>query len=769
MEHMVLSYTKDTNFRKQEDFEDWLADKGGASNAFTAFQQTCFYFNGPHDIFGRALLRFSSLFVEANILDICHNNRILEREVRRVNSELDLETIFSQTEYVTKSFVNFENPYSRFARGNIASLETIPGLKGLNVADQLIKFFHQYYLPTQAVLVVVSNQQDFSSIQRWITVTQFSVALSQRKNNMAGNFVPNFYPGRFLRGNRLKHLVLLQKNDSSSSTDKEKLIIQWVLNEDYRGLKTNNAVEIAFVLNQILGRRGPGSLYQSLRKQGWILNGSAIPPQISVPVNVSGFQILKLELSLTLEGFLNRSKVVSALYASIDILRNPGTDTYVVTREIMAQYATTAKLFGYTLAPRPPDAIELAMDSIAYGITRVETGKWYRFPSTEDLGGLGLNRMRRAVSSALSNMNDPENALIIVTAGPKAIDVTQHAGGKKNPIPSPSSPKWNTERISGARLYFEDMLPSRSRVRQTYLTNMVIKEEFLPPVYNPFVLTSLRPPRTTSVEQLSPIIDIHDETSSACERMTWAVLMPGKSKMPLPRMPPEANCRCAFVLQLLSPRPTTASAEEAANAELWKHSFYVAALDLAELGVPGALAYELRFNIYGLRISFLGLSQTIASYARRVAQLLVKHQQKLLKGPKTLSKSVTTNALVDANRARGLSPSRKRIIFNTMQKASAYDVAHEGTSFLQSCTGVVSFSEGDLIPTETESLLNDLRIILKDSIGIRSSTDIEQEKLLVIPSIEDLVDTPIWKPRNASPCYVPGVSLMSDACGRIQR
>mmetsp|Transcript_6686 Transcript_6686/g.9635 ORF Transcript_6686/g.9635 Transcript_6686/m.9635 type:complete len:435 (-) Transcript_6686:69-1373(-) len=434
----------------------------------------------------------------------------------------------------------------------------------------------------------------------------------------------------------------------------------------------------------------------------------------------------------------------------------------------MCQYATIAKLFGYTLAPRPPDAVELAVDSTSYGISKLVTGKWYRFPSAEDLGGLELNRMRRAVCSSLSSMSDPDNALILVLAGSKAISMTQKGVGV-NQIPSPTSSKWKREIVSGASLYFEDMLQPRSIDGLGYLNTFVNKEDFVPPVYNPFVPPSLYPNRNLNTMQVSPVSKKYNTAPFVGDPgEIWTVLTTKTSSMPLPRSPPETNCRCAFVLQLLSSRPTTASAEQASNGALWKLTFEAAATDLAELGAPGALAYELRFNRYGLRISFLGLSKTIPSYARRLIQLLVKHQQKLLKGNKTLSKSIISAALVEANRARDLSPSRKRIILNSLQKASAYDAAIEGFAFLNSCRGAVCFSEGDLTSSETESLLYDLRDILKDYISnINENT--ENEKLPAIPSVDDLVDSPNWKPRNASLCYVAGISLLSDACGRVLR
>jgi len=402
----------------------------------------------------------------------------------------------------------------------------------------------------------------------------------------------------------------------------------------------------------------------------------------------------------------------------------------------------------------------------------VKSGKWYRFPSTEDVGGLGLNRMRRAVSSALSSMSDPEDALIIATAGSNAIAKTRRAPAK-HPIPPISSKKWNRENFTGAQIYFEDMLQSRSWPGQAFLypNSVNLQGDFTSSFYNPFVLTSVRPPRPSNMVQTSPLLKRDDEHWSSQKdhfrRSSWSVLTPGMKRMTLPRAPPETNCRCIFVLQLLSSRPVRATAEQAAYGELWKLSFDAAAIDLAELGAPGGLAYELQFNIYGLRMSFLGLSKTIPSYARRLTQLMVRHQRNLLKGSKTLPTPLINTGLAGVSRSRELSPSRRRVATDTMQKATTYDVALEGTEFLDSCKGAVCFSEGDLTLPETESLLDDLRNILDNSIGGYSADD--QLQFAAIPSADELTDTPIWKPRNAVPCYIAGVSLMSDACGRIPR
>ena len=47
----------------------------------------------------------------------------------------------------------------------------------------------------------------------------------------------------------------------------------------------------------------------------------------------------------------------------------------------------------------------------------------------------------------------------------------------------------------------------------------------------------------------------------------------GDSSLPLPISPPEPTCRCAFVVQLLSPRPARANVKQAATSQLWLRSF----------------------------------------------------------------------------------------------------------------------------------------------------------------------------------------------------
>jgi insulysin len=234
----------------------------------------------------------------------------------------------------------------------------------------------------------------------------------------------------------------------------------------------------------------------------------------------------------------------------------------------------------------------------------------------------------------------------------------------------------------------------------------------------------------------------------------------------MPPGPPEATCRCAFVIELLSSRPARATVRQAAHAELWKLSFEAAASDLAELGAPGGLAFDVSFNKYGLRLAFLGISQTLPSYVRRMCRRFVEHPRQLLEGPEMLTSAVRNVAILAARRQPRLTARRSRVISN-LRSSSAADAAAEGVAFLRSCSGAVAFAQGDLRPQEVEELMSDLKSIFLESSDDRAFSG--RLSSSAIPTIGDLVYAPQWKPRYGSPCMLPGMVLLSDPCGRVPR
>ena len=691
LEHCVLSDTKTSPFRKPEDFEDWLSSKDGASNGYTAFDAVCFNYAAPSLYFQESLERFAALFIQENLERQLGDETTIRRETLRVNSEFDPDNTSTQSYYLAKAFVA-EHPFSRFGMGNIETLERRPKELNLNVKSELFRFFLRYYQPKEAILVIVAPQ-DLSTLTRW--VSPFANTLSKQPN--VGLYEPaqKYIPGRFLRGGtKLKHMVLLcKKQGNAASEDTERLTIQWILNIDYssailRGEAVVTASQVAFCLAQILGRRGPGSLYFFLLRRGWIPPGTAGIPKVSLPVQVSGFQMIKLDVLLSKDGFLNRSAVVAAVYDCLDGLK--------ISRELVTQWASVAKLFGFALAARAPDAVEFTQDFRVFGfdaIASVGEGNWYRFPSPEDRNG--IKNLRKSLLTTLAMMNDPDSAVVIVTASAKSL--------LPSGLPPLTSRKWNTEPVTGGRFLFEDMLGLASRVEERILTRVIAREELLPPSLNPLVPLALRPARLRIGPSQNGAFWLDKDSSAQLPRIKsiendWLVLFPDEEMSSLlPRGPPEAKPRAVFIIQLLSSRPARAGIRQAAQGELWKIALDMALVDLAELGAPGALAYDVTFNKYGMRIAILGISQNIASYTRRICRRLVQHSNKLLSGPEFFPKDVTFAAVNEINRARGISGPRKRQLVSSVRRSTCFEAAAEGLAFLNSCDGAYVFGQGDLL------------------------------------------------------------------------
>ena len=345
MEHITLS-SSTRLLRRGSDFEDWLNSDyaEGFSNGFTAYEKVCFHFQCKTEVFPEALERFSKLFLQDVVAKSCQNRDIVRREIRRVNSELDRNDLFSRELYLTKSLINPQHPYSRMTMGSIETLERQPAEDDINVSNELYRFFQEKYRPSRAVLVVVSPSQ-MASLETWVQPFGSTLSKTRISQEVSQRDFPNF----LLPENSAKTYCLYRRQSSSEvwANDLEKLSFQWSLDQDYADLRTKGtsnsnvvtATQIGFVMAEILGRRGPGSLFTLLKNRNWVLDSTKGLPRISFPLDVSGCQILRLELTLTLEGFSNRSFVIAAVFDCLAGLKGSPP-----SRDVVAQYCTVAQL-----------------------------------------------------------------------------------------------------------------------------------------------------------------------------------------------------------------------------------------------------------------------------------------------------------------------------------------------------------------------------------------------------------------------------------------
>ena len=802
----------------QEDFEDWLSENDGDSNAFTAPGFVCFHFNGPHEILPEGLERFSRLFtldeVESTITE---KPFVIPREIERVAEELDRTSDASRAFYFLKQNINPDHPFARFSAGSKKTLQTVPAEEGIDIPNQLLRFFHDHYLASKATLVVI-GKDDLSALDRWIS--PFSNVMAQKVITTETSSPEPAFPdpmlGKDSAESNTQAIILRSKDDAQIDENYQTLCIEWPLSLVYdtpnSGTSTQNIITapaLGFVLTQIIGRRGPGSLRFFLEKYGWAPKGGTKGvPRITFPVDVNGFQVMRMEVGLTLEGFSQRSAVVSAVFESIrkDIEKPLPVD-------LIKQYLAAGLLHGYLFAPRPADAITLAVDSLRFGVGGANgigntDFTWYLMPSPDD--DVGVENMRQVVTDTLRTMSNDSVPLVSFRASPKA--VFSWGGGvvdQRISTPPVFSP-WKKEPITGSRYYIEPRASGAFPYFRSlaWFAATFDGEELSPPYLNPLLPTTFRAPRPV-IERTSgwggtrgfylddsvayeksarPAIgslkltnggtwrELETTRVSEGKGLKWKLWHIPRAKekligLPLPVRPPEQSVESAFVVQLLSSLPNSFTSRQLALANLWLLSFDDEILDLASLGATAGIAYETSLNTAGLRICFRGVSQTLPSYVRRFCRRLAQHHIRLSDGTTKISESVYQLAIANANRSTKIhveSPSskfdyqlQKQTVIDVTRQASEKEVADQGLLFLRWTKGGYLISQGDVLPNESATLLSELQDIFQ-SFGSAYGFSAE-------PDVRDLLYRPFWKPRDASPCLLPGISLISDSCGRIPR
>lgn len=752
----------------------------------------CYFYEDPNihhptklsQVLPEGLERFARLFA-LNEVESTIAKGVIPREIGRVASELDRTGDNSRAFYFLKRNFNPEHPFARFSAGSKTTLQTIPTEEGIDVASSLVEFFRDHYLSPKATLVVV-GRDDLSSLDRWIS--PFSNVMSQ-KPSRAGKSSPVFpdpmIGQRGAPNNLMQAIILRSKDDIQVDEKYQTLCIEWPLSLVY-DYPTNSeervitANAVGFVLTQIICRRGPGSLRSLLEKLNWSpAIGSKGVPRISFPVDVSGFQVLRMEISLTLDGFSNRSAVVSAVFDSIrKVIEKP------LQLDLIKQYLAAGLIHGYLLAPRPPDAITLAVDSLRFGIGGNGIGSndfnWYLMPSPDDEES--ALRMRQVVTETLETMSDDSGPLVSIRASPKA--VFAFSGGiidQRISTPPIFSP-WKVEPITGARYLVE----SRAIGAYSYFKSVawfaaaVDGVEISAPYRNPLLPTKLRPPRSIierqGLRRGSRLLYTEDVSNTegdsiskldtgklAESRPSWKLwqIQKGSSGLPMPVRPPEPSVECAFVVQLLSSLPSTFTSTQLILVNLWLLSFDDEVLDLAELGASAGIAYETSMNSAGLRLCFRGVSQTLSSFVRRFCRRLVQHHVNLLEGSTKISETVRQSAISDAYRSPKINRLEKLQMTDTARLITEKDVATQGLFFLRCTNGGRLISQGDVVSSEALELLSELQFVFKE-FGYAEGFSSQ-------PELADLLYRPFWKPRDASQCLLPGISLISDACGRIPR
>lgn len=293
-EHLL--FMGNEKYPSENAYSEYLSKNSGHSNAFTGMDHTVYYFDVHPSALHGALDRFSQFFISPIFTQSC-----TQREIMAVDSEnsKNLQNDAWRIFQLDKATSSPTHSFWKFGTGNLKTLVETPKSLGLDIRQELLKFYSQHYSSNVMNLAVLGKESLDHLTQ--LVVEQFSSVPNR-----------NIIPDRF---------------DGSPYTEKElsKLILT-------RMVKDTNYLEITFpmpdqapyydtqplgFISYHIGHEGPGSIMSYLKKKGWVNSLSA-----GASGGATGFELFKITLDLTADGLGNYKQVVQIIFAYLDLLKS---------------------------------------------------------------------------------------------------------------------------------------------------------------------------------------------------------------------------------------------------------------------------------------------------------------------------------------------------------------------------------------------------------------------------------------------------------------
>ncbi|XP_043912628.1 insulin-degrading enzyme isoform X1 [Protopterus annectens] len=300
-EHMLFLGTK--KYPKENEYNQFLNEHAGSSNAFTSGEHTNYYFDVSHEHLEGALDRFSQFFLCPLFDESCK-----DREVNAVDSEHEKNVMndawrLFQLEKATGSP---SHPFSKFGTGNKLTLETRPSKEGVDIREELLKFHSTYYSSNLMAVCILGRE----SLDELMELVVKLFAEVENKNVPIPEFPDNPFQEEHLR--QMYKVVPVK--------DIRNLYVTFPIPDLQKYYKSNPG----HYLGHLIGHEGPGSLLSELKSKGWV--NTLVGGQKE---GAKGFMFFIINVDLTEEGLLHVEDIIFHMFQYIQKLRTEGPQEWV--------------------------------------------------------------------------------------------------------------------------------------------------------------------------------------------------------------------------------------------------------------------------------------------------------------------------------------------------------------------------------------------------------------------------------------------------------
>ncbi|WP_136249296.1 insulinase family protein [Halomonas borealis] len=299
LEHMLFLGTE--AYPEADAYQSYLSRHGGQHNAYTAAQDTNYFFSVDPEALGGTLDRFSRFFV-----DPLFNADRLANERQVVHSEYQARKRNASRRHaaVLEELLNPAHPTTRFSVGSNATLAERPEGE-VPLRQRVVDFYEHHYGANVMHLSVVAPQplDELAALVRG----DFD-AVPDRGLSRPAITTPLTTPD-----------TLPAAAELHSLRDDRRLTFYFPTPDP----ETAYRLKPASYLANLLGHEGQGSLLDALREAGWADGLSA------GTTRGDGQQALfSVDISLTPEGAKHRERIQASLFAAIRAIRERGVEAW---------------------------------------------------------------------------------------------------------------------------------------------------------------------------------------------------------------------------------------------------------------------------------------------------------------------------------------------------------------------------------------------------------------------------------------------------------
>lgn len=298
LEHMLFLGTRD--FPEAGAYQEYIAAHGGSNNAYTAYENTNYYFDIDAPYLEPALQRFAQFFTAP-----LFTQDYVDRERNAVHSEYQsgLQDDGRRSYSALKQVLNPAHPLARFSVG---SLDTLQDQSGLTLRDALLQHHARYYSANLMGLSLFGRESldELEALAR-----RFFAEVPNHAAEPPQTGVPLFVPGS-----------LPAQLDIEPVRDLRSLSFTFpipVIQPYWREKPLQ-------YLGNVLGHEGEGSLLAYLRTLGWA-NGLSAGGGFSYRDTAT----FTVNVALTEAGIAHVDDIAALLFQFLERVRADGVQSWL--------------------------------------------------------------------------------------------------------------------------------------------------------------------------------------------------------------------------------------------------------------------------------------------------------------------------------------------------------------------------------------------------------------------------------------------------------